>query len=243
MSEARRKFAAFDIDGTLFRWQLFHELVFELRDFLPESTKKKLEETFAAWGAREGKWRDYEHTVLLAFEDNLADIPLQEFDAAVERVMKQSGKRLYAYTRALAQKLKAEGYFLIALSGSHQEAAERFGALYGFDLTVGTTYERAQERFSGNITSESYSNKGEKLKQLAEEYNLTFEDSWAVGDSRNDITMLSVVEHPVAFNPAEELYPVAVQNGWPIVLERKNIAYRLEKGSDGTYVLAQTDFF
>ena len=241
MSDQKRKFAAFDIDGTLFRWQLFHELVFELRQHFSDETRTKLEDTFSAWGAREGRWRDYEHTVMDAFDTHISHISPEDFDAAVDKVVKQSGKKLYAYTRALAKKLKADGYFLIALSGSHQEAAERFAELYGFDLCVGTTYERVDGRFTGTMTSEVFSGKGARLKQIADEHNLTFEDSWAVGDSRNDITMLEIVDHPVAFNPAEELYPVAVEHGWPIVLERKNIAYTLEKGKDGTYVLAQAD--
>ncbi len=29
---AMKKLAVFDIDGTLFRWQLYHELVFRLKD-------------------------------------------------------------------------------------------------------------------------------------------------------------------------------------------------------------------
>lgn len=243
MSVKKRKFAAFDIDGTLFRWQLFHELVFELREHFPLETRGQLEATFGAWGAREGKWREYEHTVMEAFDENASNISADIFDAAVERIINQSGKKLYAYTRSLAKRLKGEGYFLIALSGSHQEVAERFAALYDFDVCAGTAYERVNGKFTGAMTSEVFSNKGERLRQLAHEHHLTFEESWAVGDSRNDVTMLSIVDHPIAFNPAEELYPVAIEHGWPIVIERKNAAYHLEKGSDGTYILAQTDFF
>lgn len=243
MNTPQRKFAAFDIDGTLFRWQLFHALVFELKDHFPPETRSQLETAFSAWGSREGKWHKYEHTVLDAFNDNASRIPPGDFDAAIERIINQSGKKVYAYTRALAEKLKAEGYFLVALSGSHQEAAERFAKLYGFDVCIGTTFERVDGHLTSNIASEAFSNKGERLKQLADEHNLTFDGSWAVGDSRNDITMLELVGHAVAFNPAEDLYPVAVERGWRIVIERKNVVYTLEKGPDGTYILAQTDFF
>jgi phosphoserine phosphatase len=72
------------------------------------------------------------------------------------------------------------------------------------------------------------------------EHGLTWEDSYAVGDSGGDSSMLARVEHPIAFNPNNDLQTEAMKHGWPIVLERKSIAYRLEKGPDGTYILAET---
>jgi phosphoserine phosphatase len=43
-----QKFAVFDIDGTLFRWQLFHELVAELgnQDLFPKDVATTVEEKF-----------------------------------------------------------------------------------------------------------------------------------------------------------------------------------------------------
>ena len=61
-----------------------------------------------------------------------------------------------------------------------------------------------------------------------------------MGDSGGDISMLKLVAHPIAFNPNDDLRVAAMDAGWPIILERKSIAYKLEKGSDGTYVLAST---
>ena len=49
--------------------------------------------------------------------------------------------------------------------------------------------------------------------------------------------MLGIVEHPVAFNPAEDLLNLALERGWPVVVERKSVVFELEKGNDG-YVLA-----
>ena len=50
--------------------------------------------------------------------------------------------------------------------------------------------------------------------------------------------MLEAVKHPIAFNPDQKLYDIAVKQGWQIVIERKNVIYTLEKKQDGLYVLA-----
>jgi phosphoserine phosphatase len=51
--------------------------------------------------------------------------------------------------------------------------------------------------------------------------------------------MLEMVENPIAFNPDESLLKIAEKAGWLIIIERKNIAYKLEKGQHG-YTLAET---
>lgn len=49
--------------------------------------------------------------------------------------------------------------------------------------------------------------------------------------------MLSIVERPIAFNPDKDLFNAAKHNGWKIVVERKNMIYKLEPNGH-TFVLA-----
>ena len=74
-----------------------------------------------------------------------------------------------------------------------------------------------------------------------DEYNLTLKDSYAVGDSNGDSGMLSMVDHPIAFNPTHELLEKALQHDWKVVVERKSTSYELEKDRDGHIVLANTN--
>jgi phosphoserine phosphatase len=72
-----------------------------------------------------------------------------------------------------------------------------------------------------------------------EKYGATFAGSIAIGDSESDIAMLELVERPIAFNPSKGLFKEAQKQGWPVVLERKNMIYELEnRGNE--YVLAET---
>ncbi len=240
-----QKFAVFDIDGTLFRWQLFHELVFELKDqrLFDAETSIALDKAFIDWRGLKSSWSDYESQVVSAIVNHITQIEPAELERAARRVVAKPGHKVYAYTAQLAKDLKGKGYFLLALSGSQQEIAEIFAKKHGFDACIGMVHERdASGKFTGNYERFVVDRKANIAKEFIEENNLTYTDSYAVGDSAGDIDMLQLVENPIAFNPSQELFDAATTHGWPIVIERKNIAYRLEKGSDG-YTLAETRHF
>lgn len=240
-----KKLAIFDLDGTLFRWQLFHELVFELnrRGAFDKDTAHQLDTALLEWQAKHRPWNEYEMTIVRTLRNHLTRISPALFDEAASHVVRQSGHKIYNYTKRLAESLKQDGYFLLAVTGSYQEIAEPFATLYGFDDCIGALLERKDDRFTGEVAREVYSQKAALITAYAREHKLTFDGSVAIGDSHGDIPMLALAERAIAFNPSEELYDEAVKHGWDIVLERKNSAYTLRKGSDGTYLLAQTDHF
>lgn len=236
-----RKFAVFDIDGTLYRWQLFHELVEELTiaDVFPANTFRKVDESWNAWRGGALSFHDYEMLVVETLVKYLPLIPTKTFEAACDKVVEQSGHKLHAYPKQLLQTLKSEGYVIIAISGSQQELLERFGARHGFDIVVGALYERQESRFTGTVARHTVGRKAELLEEIIARQNLTLDESVGIGDSEGDISLLEKVAKPIAFNPSAELFQVARKRQWPIVIERKNIAYRMES-KDDALVLAET---
>lgn len=239
----KRKFAAFDIDGTLFRWQLYHELVLTLKDakMFDAQTTQEIDENLRAWMSRKLPFREYEISITKAFTSNLPNISTETLDKAAAAIVKKSGHKVYKYTREYIAELKEEGYFLLAISGSHQEIVQPFAELYGFDACIGTIFERKDNTYTGNILRYVPPQKAKLIKEFALEHQLSFTDSIAVGDSGSDISMLEIVEKPLAFNPAHDLLEIAMTNGWKVVIERKNVAYELQKGQHGPYILAQAD--
>jgi HAD superfamily hydrolase (TIGR01490 family) len=239
------KIAVFDIDGTLFRWQLFHELVFELKRSgqFTDSVALQLDEALLRWQSRDLAWHKYEHHVVEAIRKHIAQISPEDFVAAAHAVVENSGHKIYNFTKQLAHNLKQQDYYLLGLTGSYQEVAEPFTKRYGFDDCIGALLEQKDGRFTGKVTRETYSNKAALVKEYVEANGLTLEGSVMIGDSAGDIPMLELASRPVAFNPSEELLDVALERGWEIVIERKNIAYNLKKGTDGHVVLEKTDRF
>ena len=237
----KRKFAVFDIDGTLFRWQLFHELVFELSSMglFPADVSERLEQAFLEWRGLHATWHEYESEVIHAVQGSITTIKPSQLELAAEHVVAKSGHKVYAYTSKLASDLKAQGFMLIALSGSQQEIVELFAKRHGFDYYIGLLHERTDgDAYSGNFERFVVDKKGEILREFIEEHGLTLEGSYAIGDSESDAPMLELVEHPIAFNPSSELVVIAQKRHWPIVLERKDMAYRIE-WSEGRYIVTE----
>lgn len=237
-----KKFAVFDIDGTLIRWQLYHTIVDKLAKagYLGETSWQIIHDARMSWKRRENNatFRAYEVALIEEFEKALQNIKTHTFDNLAKEVIEEYKDQTYTYTKTLAQELKAKGYTLLAISGSHAELVTPLAEYYGFDDFVATVYERSGESFTGEKFVGSFDKKA-ALELLVKKHGLDFAESYAVGDSHSDAAMLKMVEHPIAFNPDEALFKVAAENSWNIVVERKNMIYNLEP-TNGSYILAKT---
>lgn len=233
----KQKFAAFDIDGTLFRSGLYREVAYELMKMgaLPNTM---LEITTAAnreWRHRThgNAFEEFDMLMVDQMDHILPKLRVADYDIAAGRVLEKRADNVYVYARDLLRQLKAEGYFLVAISGSQIELVEPFAKKYGFDAWIGQEWERGEEFFTGNVIK-THTGKDAILRKMIEDHNLTLKDSYAIGDSNGDAGMLKLVDHPIAFNPTYELYEKAIHNGWQITIERKNVMYsmQLDKHSD-----------
>lgn len=236
---AKQKFAAFDIDGTLFRSGLYREVAYELmkmgalpRDVLEETTVKNREWRHRTHG---NAFEEFDMLVVNRVDHALPHLRIDDYEEAAQMVLEKRADNIYVYTRDLIKRLKDEGYFLIAISGSQIELVEPFAVKYGFDEWIGQQWERGEEFFTGNIVK-THTHKDIILRDIIARRNLTLKDSYAVGDSNGDVGMLELVEHPIAFNPTAELYEHALTRDWTIAIERKNMMYTLER-KDGIYQL------
>lgn len=237
-----KKFAVFDIDGTLYRWQLFHSLVQELTDLRVIQGYGLLNDAWHEWRGNRASFEKYEATLMNdVLLKSLPGMKTDVFEAACVAVVESTGHKVHRYTLKLLNDMKAQGYTIIAISGSQQELIGRFCALYDFDVAIGAVYERNGDVFTGKVSRPTYGHKAEILNSLVKEHNLTWLDSLAIGDTKSDIDVLKLVEKPIAFYPTIELLEEAKNNSWPIVIERKNLAYHLKAEPNGSIVLAKTD--
>lgn len=238
----QQKFAVFDIDGTLFRSGLYREVAYELMKMgaLPDGMLEATTIANREWRHRShgNAFEEFEMLIVEQINQALPNLRISDYEKAARVVIKKRADNVYVYTRELIKQLKQEGYFLIAISGSQAELVEPFAQKYEFDTWVGGEWERGEEFFTGNVTK-THTGKDKILKDLISKFNLTLEDSVAVGDSNGDVGMLSMVKRPIAFNPTRELYDKATEQHWQITIERKNMIYTLMP-KDDKYVLAET---
>ncbi len=240
-----KKLAVFDLDGTLFRWQLYHELVYRLKEkgCFSDDVATKLDDAFLGWTSRRTSFHDYEHAMLKLFSSELPRVPTAVFDETAAEIVKSSGHKVYRYTLNLLQRLKQEGYFLLALSGSQQEVVDQFAELYGFDAWIGSLYERDEKGFTGNMLRHVPGSKNSIIVAYAEEHGFDLSQALAIGDSASDVPLLDIVGEPIAFNPSEELLTTAREKGWQIVVERKNIAYAMRADASGHLLVTDTEIY
>ncbi len=243
MADDKRKFAVFDIDGTIYRYTLYHALVDELaaNGSLPENAHKSYEQERTDWKNRthSESFRKFTMAQVHLFEHHIPDLTPQQIQNAARAVLAKTSGHTYVYTRDLITQLKQEGYFLIAISGSMTEIAEPFAEHYGFDDVRATKYHFRNGKFTGKLTLHAR-DKHEVVEKMIAEHHLTLEGSLAIGDSMGDVSMLEMVDQAIAFNPELKLLEIARQQGWKIVVERKNVIYELNKGNNG-YTLAKTN--
>lgn len=238
-----RKFAVFDIDGTLIRWQLYHAIADNLvkLGFIAPVKFQEIKGARMAWKRREGEesFKDYETKLVKLYSDILSEITIEQFDKTAEAVFEEYKDQVYTYTRNLLRGLKEQGYILFAISGSQAEIIAKMAKYYGFGDFVARVDEQKDGKFTGKATTPIF-NKDEVLKALVKKNDANFAGSIAVGDSASDIKMLELVDNPIAFNPEKTLFEHAKKQGWKIVIERKNMTYELEK-IDGKYQLVKTN--
>ncbi len=228
--QSQKKFAVFDIDGTIFRSSLLIEFVDGLiaAGIFPPSAPEEYKKEYKRWLERKGSYRNYLERII---EIHLKYIK-GKYPADIEKVSKQvvsfHKNRVYRFTRGLSEKLK-KTHYLLAISGSPAMAAQEFGSYFGFNKVYGRVLEIGKDgRYTGKISHEELiSDKKKILKRAMEKENLTLKNSIGVGDTEADIPFLEMVSRPIAFNPNKDLYKEAKKRGWEIVVERKDVIYRI----------------
>jgi HAD superfamily hydrolase (TIGR01490 family) len=235
-----RPFAVFDIDGTLIRWQLYHAVADKLakRGVLDAADFEKVRASRMDWKNRAGEesFDTYERQLVKLINGAISGLAVKDLEKAYDEVITEYQDQVYTYSRNLIEELRARDYLLFVVSGSQAEIVDLLARRYKFDDFGGTVYEQKDGRFTGRNTPLRAERKPEYLKQLVKKYDATWQGSVGLGDSESDIAMLSLVERPIAFNPTKKLFRHAKEQGWKVVLERKNMVYELEP-SDGTYSL------
>ncbi len=232
-SKKKDKIAIFDIDGTIFRKNLHFELINELTwmKVFPREARDQLSSVYSGWLKHEGTYEDYRKALVALYAEHIKGCSQEAVLEASKILIPFHAKRTYIYAERLIEKLRAENYHLLVISGSPIEVVEEYNRQYlKFDAAFGSVYEvDDQGLYTGKATFEPSKNKGSLVEQYLFEHKLTLTDSYGIGDTGSDMSFLELVEHPIAFNPNQNLKGVAEEKGWKIVVEKKDVIYEINK--------------
>ncbi len=227
----KKRVAVFDIDGTIFRSSLIIELVDALIDegLFPKHARALYRAAHIKWLDRQGSYDDYIDAVVKVFMKNIKGVRYDKYIAVAKRVIAIHKDRTYRYTRQLVSDLKKKNYYLLALSNSPKDILDLFCSKYGFDKVYGRMYEvGGNEKFNGKlITPELVADKSKLLHRTLLKESLSLAGSIGVGDTESDITFLKQVSRAICFNPNSLLYKYAQRAGWEVIVERKDMIYKM----------------
>ena len=229
--------AIFDIDGTIFRSSLIVELIEALitAGIFPKEVKQHYAAAWRRWQSRSGtsktgfSYYEFISGVVFAYQKHLAGVRRADVWRIADRIVAFHKVRLYRFTRDLVRRLKRTHY-LLAVSHSPYEVVAPFAKSLGFDKVYAMVYEVDREvRFTGRVLYEDTIRKKDKVVRRAlKKGDFTLAGSVGVGDTESDIPFLRLVERPIAFNPSMKLYKHAMKKGWEVVVERKDVIYRMK---------------
>ncbi|PIR38336.1 MAG: HAD-IB family hydrolase [Candidatus Zambryskibacteria bacterium CG10_big_fil_rev_8_21_14_0_10_42_12] len=228
----QKKVAIFDIDGTIFRSSLLIEVVEALIDkgIFPDTARKTYIRAQKAWHDRTGSYEDYIDKVVASFLKHIKGVYYKDFINTAEEVVEREKFTVYRYTRDLIAELKKKKYFLLAISQSPKGILDKFCKHLGFDKVYGRFYETGpMDAFTGRVVDEHLiGNKANIVWRAVEKENLTLKDSIGVGDTEGDIPVLELVDRPICFNPNALLYKWAKKSGAEVIVERKDVVYKIQ---------------
>ncbi len=234
MSSKPLRIAVFDIDGTIFRSSLLIEYIREMvrHELFPRAALEEIQPAFHAWLDRQASYDEYIMKVVEVHLRYLPGVPVDGVHASVMSIVDSLHNRNYRYTTHLLRDLKQQGYEVMCVSGSPHHVVEPFARLMKFDQWFGTVYEVVDGAYTGGVVlNNSIAAKDVVIDQWAAAQGMTidFASSYAIGDTEGDVSILSRVGHPIAFNPNMALMTKAQERGWKVVVERKDVIYDIRQ--------------
>jgi HAD superfamily hydrolase (TIGR01490 family) len=114
---------------------------------------------------------------------------------------------------------RERGDFLLIITATNQFVTEPIATSLGVDTILATIPEYINGAYTGRVegTPCFQAGKVERLNQWMLESRHDLHDSYFYSDSHNDLPLLSIVDHPVAVDPDQQLSQHAQKQGWPII--------------------------
>lgn len=120
---------------------------------------------------------------------------------------------------ALLQRHRDQGDFLLIITATNHFVTGPIAARLGVDAILATDPEIINGSYTGKVAGTPcfQSGKVTRLHAWLKETNHNLDGSSFYSDSRNDLPLLELVDHPVAVDADETLTLTAKQNGWPVI--------------------------
>ena len=122
-------------------------------------------------------------------------------------------------SRQLIAKHREQGDYLLIITATNLFVTEPIAKELAMNDIIATEPEVINGQYTGKVAGIPSFQDG-KVKRLTtwlEQNGLTLQGSYFYSDSRNDLPLLEIVDHPVVVDADDTLLAHAKQNNWPII--------------------------
>ncbi len=225
-----RKIALYDIDKTSYKDFLLLDLAryqFQ-KGILPESNLLAIERDIDLYIKRGLTYQEMTQNVLEYWPKGLKGKSVEEVIDNTREFFKTEGKKFLPFVQESIDLLSPthDIYFVTA---EPQFVAEEVARIHRATGYLSTIFEIKDGVFTGNFSSSlaRKEHKGNAVRVLMQDHSK--EQSFAFGDSDNDIEMLEGVDYPICVNPNHELTRIATERGWHIKQPEEIVVFIRDK--------------
>ncbi|WP_179646381.1 HAD family hydrolase [Spinactinospora alkalitolerans] len=213
--------AFFDVDNTLMRGASIYHFarglaardLFTTRDLMRFAWGQMV---FRVSGAEQPDHINAAREAALAF---VAGHKVDDLVSLCEEIYDDTmADRIWEGARVLVRRHLSAGQRVWLVTATPVELADIIKRRLGLTGALGTVAESVDGVYTGRLVGDLLHGpaKAEAIRALAEHEGLDLSGCTAYSDSYNDLPLLSIVGHPNAVNPDDDLQEHAAAHGWPV---------------------------
>lgn len=149
----------------------------------------------------------------------LQRLTIEEVDIFFEQIAQKMQADFNLQMIDKVQEHAANGDYLMLVSGSYTPLLHIATEGLPFHTIIGTDIPVTNGKISASapISYIQGTKKNDKIQQALQGRTIDWENSAAYADSYSDLSVLSLVGHPVAVDPDKKLQQIANRRGWTIM--------------------------
>ena len=236
--------AIFDLDGTLLEGDseaLWSRFLFE-QGIVEAEFVARVEEYYRDYESGKLNVIEYEEFLLRP----LTLYPLEKLYQLRDQYLEHIRLIVRPSMMKLVHWHRTQGHTLLLITATNSFLAGPIADLLHFPNLICTIAERQGKQITGKVSGIPVFREGkvQALNQWLTKRGLTLEGSWGYSDSKNDLPLLELMEHPVAVSPDPGLSDQARLRGWEVMLLPENCppfgdANRQAKSASGGFPVAE----